>query len=811
MYVMSRAVAALLVIAGASAAVFFTIPFGAAAAETSCKVSSAVAVQQTKDAQGNIVSTTKDLDVKATEDACDDGKIYTIEPIEQTTTCAYAYKITVTVNPVTTAGAPLPPGYYRYKKPEGTDYIAVPCVAGKAAIPTGAAGAAVRNGLGDKVASLAKAYAANDKNAINAATQSLATAGLNKNSAVLAAFGETSNQLTAENKEKLAGADQLATQLSLLEKTAAGETAGVQAALDSVKDQQSGLREVLQRKFAFDAVQMYEKPTVTSADPIVTGTFVNDERQWKESTGFNTPTESNKNAYQEAQAAYEKCAAGLWVPRVTCSAELAERDRAAERAGCTWGLKNTWSISGGWQCSETKTSTVPSPERKPPADVPDDPALAREKRALEAQIELCRQSGYGADPLTGKCTHVRVDSQEEANRWAAEEVRRSRDTHCAMLEAQCQNGNQLCLREYAGTCQGGNPYSGVGSGVGSGGGGGGLGGLGNLFGGQQNPGQGGLSPGEQRALERECFDYGNSTACKALQRNCQSSQQQGGSGIMQIIPMITSLIGGQSGGLGGLNKEQCASLDKSISNSMCRQYAGTQFQNGRCECPNDKEWSGTECRTKNTCAQYPGTELKNGRCECPADKQWDGARCVGSDGSTQNPNDNREPELACSPPIADIDETPIAISWQCFGADVSSGDGFNTDGKTSGSATTKLKSADLNADATNVDLTLTCSKGTTQKKALCPIEINRPLIVAVVNPSVVEKRGDTANIGWIVKGMKEGNEVCELTSNKHADFSKKGRNGVFATPPIEETTTFTIRCTTRAGATKKVDLEVRIK
>ncbi len=331
----------------------------------------------------------------------------------------------------------------------------------------------------------------------------------------------------------------------------------------------------------------------------------------------------------------------------------------------------------------------------------------------------------------------------------------------------------------------------------------------------RNPyGYNGLSPQDQQMLERQCFDYGNSSACSALQRYCQQSQNQNSSlgGIGQYLPIITALLGGGGnfgsfGGGGQMSAQQCANLDKSINNSMCRQYPGTQFTNGRCECPNNGQWDGTKCPATgaNSCSQYPGTVLTNGTCQCPSGQQWDGSRCGGGTTAEQ-----LQAELACAPSVADIDETPIAVSWQCRGADTSKGDGFNTNGNKSGSATATLKSEDLNADATNVDLTLTCTKAGNTKTAVCPLEINRPFLVAVATYSKV-KRGETTTIGWIAKGMKDGNDACKITSDKHSGFSQTGRNVVLTTPPIQERTTFTIKCTTKGGITKTAQVTVDVE
>ncbi len=157
-------------------------------------------------------------------------------------------------------------------------------------------------------------------------------------------------------------------------------------------------------------------------------------------------------------------------------------------------------------------------------------------------------------------------------------------------------------------------------------------------------------------------------------------------------------------------------------------------------------------------------------------------------------------ELSCSPDVADVNETPIAVSWLCRDSSTSKGEGFNTNGETSGSAEVTLKSKDLKTDADRVDLILTCSKGTNKTEDSCPITINRPLIIAIANPNKVA-RGETATLGWITKGMSDNGDVCKATSDQHPDFSETGRDTVVTTPPIEEKTNFTIHCDTLGGST----------
>ena len=560
-----------------------------------------------------------------------------------------------------------------------------------------------------------------------------------------------------------------------------------------------------------------DQPPTPERKPSVVSAY--EEARRSEQAGF-VQKDADKTEkyiqYENARREYEDCIAQTtWYNRAfSCSNEQqAEYDSALalQKAGCKveWSLGGYGTTPGEASCPEStvttgSTETPEIPGRRPDKRI-DNPIPSAELECRKLQGPAYCTCRRAAGLSTADCPSG--DGQSAS--CASAETKCQRDTYandfnsaaCEYVAYRCQNGNQSPHGGY-----GGNPSSAGGGGYPSGG---------NPAGSNPN-GYNGLSPAEQRMLERECFDYGNSNACSALKRYCEQNQNQspGLGGIGQFIPIITSLIsGGGQGGLGNLGSfgggqqsQQCQSLNNSIDNSMCRQYIGTQFTNGKCECPSGQKWDGNQCKAENTCSQYPGTALTNGRCECPSGQQWDGSRCT-QDGAA--PAATLEAELACAPDVADIDETPIVISWQCRGADAAEGDGFETNNALSGSATTKLRSVDMNADATRVDLTLTCSKGAAQKKAICPTEINRPLIVAVATYGTVQK-GQTATVGWIVKGMKDDDGVCKITSNKHPNFSQTGRNVVLTTPPVEETTEFTIDCTTHAGNTKEAKVVVQV-
>lgn len=329
--------------------------------------------------------------------------------------------------------------------------------------------------------------------------------------------------------------------------------------------------------------------------------------------------------------------------------------------------------------------------------------------------------------------------------------------------------------------------------------------------------------------------------------------------------------GGPQGGLGGQNQNPLIDLlkklfgikdqtDPAISQAMCGQYPGTQFINGRCQCPLNTQWMantqnpygatpfgvGTvptqpnpnpyaypysiqpspyggaflpygygyppptgSCQPINVCAQYPGTHLSVGpnRCECSEGQQWTGTKC---ETPAPTPEAQIRAELSCSSRVVDVG-TPLSISWSCVGATTARGSGFDTKGQTRGSSELTLEGVDSNGNPVPpFNLTLTCVKEARTATAQCPIEINRPFIITAAVPTIVA-RGEKATIGWIVKGMKEGDDICRITSDKHSGFSETGRNKIIETPPITELTKFTIHCTTRGGNTKKAEVVIAVK
>lgn len=322
-----------------------------------------------------------------------------------------------------------------------------------------------------------------------------------------------------------------------------------------------------------------------------------------------------------------------------------------------------------------------------------------------------------------------------------------------------------------------------------------------LFGGGNQYGSGGLSQQDQQYLQWQCYTNRNPQACQMLQ------QAQNNNPLGQLGNLLKQLTGqgGQPGqGQGG--------TDPMMNQAMCGQYRGMQYVNGSCNCPQGSQWSGQGCEQSNSCQQYPGTTLVNGRCTCPQGKEWNGQQCgtgTGTGGTGSTP-EALAAELSCAPQVVDDSDTPIAISWTCRGAGTSRGDGFSTGGQPNGSTEIRLSASDIENNNGLKNLILTCIKDGKTVIDQCPLTANAAFIAVVAVPSEVSAN-ETTKIGWIVKGMAPGDNICNITSDKHPDFRITGRNKVITTPSITENTTFTIECTTGAGNTKEAKVPIKVR
>lgn len=164
-------------------------------------------------------------------------------------------------------------------------------------------------------------------------------------------------------------------------------------------------------------------------------------------------------------------------------------------------------------------------------------------------------------------------------------------------------------------------------------------------------------------------------------------------------------------------------------------------------------------------------------------------------------------EISCQPQTADVG-SEIAVSFACQNSATSGGSGFSTNGEMSGSRTLTMPQPQLGQHT--VTYGLTCSNQGQVHSAQCTININKAAIVLVANPKTV-KSGAQTTIGWVTSGM----ESCSISSSNAAfnttHASSTGTAGSAKTPALTESTSFTLVCETKTGATKTASTTVPVE
>jgi hypothetical protein len=154
---------------------------------------------------------------------------------------------------------------------------------------------------------------------------------------------------------------------------------------------------------------------------------------------------------------------------------------------------------------------------------------------------------------------------------------------------------------------------------------------------------------------------------------------------------------------------------------------------------------------------------------------------------------------------------PVQVSWSCSEGSTSRADGFTTNAQASGT-TQVTASSTPGVDPNNrvMRLGLVCAKeGITQSKT-CDVTVSSTFISMASTPSVAIDKGSTVKLAWITGGMKSGEDACVLTSSTEETFTHQGNSGVITTHPIEEDTTFTLRCTTVNDTEKVSRIQVKV-
>jgi hypothetical protein len=164
-------------------------------------------------------------------------------------------------------------------------------------------------------------------------------------------------------------------------------------------------------------------------------------------------------------------------------------------------------------------------------------------------------------------------------------------------------------------------------------------------------------------------------------------------------------------------------------------------------------------------------------------------------------------QISCQPQTVDVG-MDIAISFSCGNADSSAGSGFDTGGKTFGSATTTLSNPP--AGATAATYSLQCRNRSAATQTQCSVQITRPSIILVANPKIVTA-GASSTIGWLTTGMQS----CIISSPDSQQFTaenatNKSISGAAVTPPLNSSANFVLSCTTLGGSAKQATTTVQV-
>lgn len=178
-----------------------------------------------------------------------------------------------------------------------------------------------------------------------------------------------------------------------------------------------------------------------------------------------------------------------------------------------------------------------------------------------------------------------------------------------------------------------------------------------------------------------------------------------------------------------------------------------------------------------------------------------GWKCV-SDTNTSPP----VAQISCQPRVADVGMT-VAVTYGCS-AGTSEGDGFDTGGARSGSASVTLSNPA--AGSSNVFFGVTCTQNKVSDHETCEVQVGRPGIVLVANPQSVEANA-TTQIGWTTSGMAS----CTVSSPDQPEFTERNADmtttsGTAETDPITSTTQIVLSCTTLGGQTRQATTTVAV-
>lgn len=291
----------------------------------------------------------------------------------------------------------------------------------------------------------------------------------------------------------------------------------------------------------------------------------------------------------------------------------------------------------------------------------------------------------------------------------------------------------------------------------------------------------------------------------------------GGSGFSYSSAPVGYSSGIGSGGCGGSGWSQLqppprppAPCYDNANPSQCK--ASPQRPQGQC----NGTWkpltaSQNGCITGWQCVPHPGSNT--GASSTSTSGAGSGASTgSGSGGSGTSGNTAVSGEVAaqisCQPKVIDPGMT-LAISFGCLNASSSSGEGFDTGGKLSGSVT-KVAAAPPQG-SNKAQYAVTCSGATGVAKAQCEVQVSKAAILLVADPNTVSS-GETSVIGWITSGM----DACTISSPDLPEFTAQNAsltnvNGVARTPALTKTANFILRCTSVSGGASEQSVKVTVR
>lgn len=161
--------------------------------------------------------------------------------------------------------------------------------------------------------------------------------------------------------------------------------------------------------------------------------------------------------------------------------------------------------------------------------------------------------------------------------------------------------------------------------------------------------------------------------------------------------------------------------------------------------------------------------------------------------------------LSCAPSTVDVG-SDVTLTYSCSSG-TAAGAGFSA---ASSSPVTVVATAPTSG-ASSLNFGLTCTDAGLTGTAQCSVQVARPSLVFLANPSSISS-GAHSTLGWTTSGMSS----CVVSSTSLSDFTSQNAsntavNGSVQTPALTATTDFTLTCTTLGGNTRTATATVTVQ